>query len=264
MNLRSILGFTIAGTVAAACASFGTEPAATSTADAGVTDAGAPDVATATPDAAVDFCAGHTDATFCADFDESENPTAGWDKTLRADGGALDLDGANPKSAPNALHARTSGGTSFDRSALEKDLSLGGTLTIDLDVRYIGVPTSGSYVSPFIVTDAGNHTLYFDGNDQKCYFAGDSFPPLPQLPVSADGPALALDVWHHITVKITADPTNATFDASYDGQALWTNGDPSFPWSVGTALHLSFGVADLYQASDAELEIDNVVLANTR
>ena len=196
-------------------------------------------------------------ATFCADFDEPGNasPSAGWD-TSSVDGGAsvsVTVSTTTYESAPRSLHVTATGGGS---GVVTKRFAMNSKIRVDLDVLFTAHVASPAAVAPLRLTPPvyPGMDVYLFAASAGIYFQeyGNDFSTMLPSPT--------LNAWHHVIVSITTIGTTSTIDASFDGTAAWSGHTLADTWPAPTTATLDVGLPDLYQAADAEVFVDNVVV----
>jgi len=205
----------------------------------------------ASSDAATDggtFCSHQGTPVFCADFDESTDPTAGWDAPNVPDGGSLADDAIIFESAPRALHATTT--KVGYQAAVRRAFTTGTTVTVDVAFLVKTLPPNDSF-NVVMLGPNGPTPLYFFFDTGKCYFQDgpDDFSTFLSAPSTS--------VWHHIGIVVT---NGNTVTATFDGVAAWTAHTLPYPWASPTIASLEVGIAGLTTAAAADAWIDDVVV----
>ena len=175
-------------------------------------------------DAPSSFCAQHSSAVFCADFDESADAAAGFTTTYLTDGGVVSRDTTEYVTAPAALLAGNavlaSGASAHGAEVAYTNFTPLSSLTLDVDVRVDALATQGSYVEAFaLVFDSGaKSSLQLNvksassevgeeldpGDGGAKTYVGHAFPA--KLPMGA---------WSHVTIDVSfaARTLTVTVDA---------------------------------------------------
>ena len=224
-----------------------------STPDVAVNDASTVDGATASDggDAGTSYCDTLTPpASLCADFDDGDF-SAGWDSTAADAGTTLSSSAAFSTSSPRSLHAISTQGKP---AALRKTLTVTTSLSVDYDVRFVTSSTTGD-VSSVLLTPPTfpGYDVYFFVGGTKSYFQeyGDDYSPM----LAAPSP----DVWHHVHIALALGASTA-INASLDGTTYWSSHALLHTWPTPVQATIQIGVASLYQETNGEVFIDNVVV----
>ena len=162
------------------------------------------------------FCAQHTSATFCADFDESADAAAGFTSTYLTSGGVVSRDTTTYATSPASLLA---GNSSLDASSSSHGAEVRNTgvtpqtsTTLDVDVRVDALASQGSYIEALalVFNGAPKSSIQLNLKTSKSE-VGEEIDPNDGGAKSYYGHALpsvlATGTWMHVTIALVFTPT---------------------------------------------------------
>jgi hypothetical protein len=195
------------------------------------TDASSDDGATAdaADGATLGYCASQPAATtiFCADFDESADPTAGFTSNDKgANTGCQFQLGSRYTSPSHSLHVTTQANNGD--CALIFDTG-GGSFIVSVKALFPTLPPVGSTVTPVSVYQGGGDRYLQVSAQSTTAFVEESdgdggITTYPNFPIDAG-------VWHAITINM--DPQGggtATFSVYVDGIQRFASKPTAYPW----------------------------------
>jgi len=201
---------------------------------------------------------------FCADFDTSLDPAAGFTSApIPMNGGMIGLSTV----AKSGQHSLLSSFGSPPQPSMYTNAYLQfsntgmvSTIELDYEVMFPMRPTMGHLESQNItVLTPSNGTFYYDldlyptGPDQ--FLQERNFGTFMAMPVNI--PVVSAGVWHH--VRLTLDLNASTHTFEIDGATV-SSGLTNFPLTPGMA-NLDVGINyEINSATGNQIYVDNVVL----
>lgn len=228
----------------AACFSFGDLTGGDATTSGG-TDGGGTDVTAddrAAPDdggggadtsmendgATTPFCVSQPDAAFCADFDESTDPSTGFTSLYQNDAGILQYDDTQYASPPASIAAGSgplsNGDTAHAALVKKTGITATGAVTLDLEIRVDKLATSGSVVEGLALVFNGASRSSIQLNVKKTsaevgeeVVVGDGGTKYMGHPFPTN---LAVGTWTHLRIVVSFASLNRNVTVLVDGTTV--------------------------------------------
>lgn len=222
------------------------------------------------PDAeAGPFCAQHSGATFCADFDENADASAGFSTTYLTTGGVLSRDTAIYSTPPASLLA---GNSTLDASSSSHGAEVRNTgvtpqngTTLDFDIRVDKLASQGTYIEALaLVFNASPKSSIQLNLKAASSEVGEEIDPgdggaktYVAHPLSGPAPP---GTWLHVTIALVFKPTR-TLTVTVAQNVIVDHATLNAAFSGAGTVDLYLGSAYAPGPSDgATIHYDNALL----
>jgi len=209
-------------------------------------------------DGGTTFCATHTSATFCEDFDQGALG-AKWDDTTEMNNGTLTLSTTDaPPSPPNALFAVSATNLAgSNRTIFAKKLPSASAITVELDIKLAQVGAATTRTS-FVMVGLGTHAIGIGMHPNSTDYV--EFANSTTTMANA-GSAPAVGTWTHFKLDVVLGAAPSATITNGGTAATPMTLDPSF---VAGASNLQIGLVFVESTATAwQYRVDNVIATVT-